>query len=85
MLLHQHASEAELRSNRRDLPRMVRLHATYRDESVAALRERLRDEVLQLPRLVAAVRKAGITVIALGPDLDLAAEVLAEPLEPMHR
>ena len=85
MLLHQHTAEAELRGDRGDLPRVVRLHAADRDERVAALRQRLRDEVLQLPRLVAAVCEAGVAVLALRPDLDLAAEMLAQSLEPVHR
>ena len=85
MLLHQDTTEPELRGDSGDLPRVVRLHAADRDERVAALRERVSDQVLQLPRLVAAVREARVAVLALRPDLDLAAEVLAQPLEPMHR
>ena len=40
-------------------------------------RERVRGEVLELAHLVAAVREPGVAVLALGPDLDPAAEVLA--------
>ena len=84
VLLHEHAAEAEACRDGGDLPRVVRLHAADRDEGVAPLRERLRDEVLELAHLVAAVREPRVAVLALRPDLDLAAEVLAEALEPMH-
>ena len=77
--------EAEMRGDGCDLARVVRLDAADRDERVAALRERVGGEVLELARLVAAVREAGVAVVALGPDLDLAAEVLAQPVEAMHR
>ena len=77
VLLHEHAGEAEVRRDRRDLARVVRLDAADRDERVAALRERVGSEVLELAHLVAAVGEAGVAVLALGPDLDLAAEVLA--------
>jgi hypothetical protein len=39
---------------------VVRLHAADRDECVAALRESVGDEVLELPQLVAAEREAGV-------------------------
>ena len=74
-----------MRGDRRDLARVVRLHAADRDERVAALRERVGREVLELARLVAAVREAAVAVLALRPDLDASAEVLAQPLEPVHR
>jgi hypothetical protein len=64
---------------------VVRLHAADRDERVAPLRERVRGEVLELAHLVAAVREARVTVLALRPDVDAAAEVLAQALEPMDR
>src|SRR5207244_12209788 len=67
VLLHQDTAEAELRGDRSDLPRVVRLHTADRDERVAALRERVGDEVLQLARLVAAVREARVAALALGP------------------
>ena len=83
VLLHEHAAEAEPCRDGRDLPRVVRLHAADRDERVAALRERVRGEVLELAHLVAAVREARVAVLALRPDVDRAAEVLAQPLEPV--
>ena len=85
VLLHEHAGKAEVRCDRRDLARVVGLHAADRDEGVAALRERVGGEVLELAHLVAAVGEAGVAVLALGPDLDLAAEVLGEALEPVDR
>ena len=73
------------RRDGRDLARVVRLDAADRDERVAALRERVGGEVLELAHLVAAVGEPGVAVLALGPDLDPAAEVLAQPLEPVDR
>jgi hypothetical protein len=62
---------------------VVRLHTADRDERVAPLREGVRSEVLELAHLVAAVRKTRVAVLALRPDVDVAAEVLTEPLETM--
>src|SRR5207302_6947307 len=67
-----------------DLTRVVRLHAAYRHERVAALRERFGGEVLELARLVAAVRESGVAVVPFRPDLDAAAELLTQPFETMH-
>ena len=53
---------------------MVRLDAADRHEGVASLRERVGDEVLEFADLVATERDAGVAVLALGPDLDIAAE-----------
>ena len=85
VLLHEDAGEAEVRCHRRDLPRVVGLDAADRDEGVAPLREGVGGEVLELAHLVAAVGEAGVAVLALGPDLDLAAEVLGEAVEPVDR
>src|SRR5713101_459078 len=85
LLLHEHALQPELRRDRRDLARVVRLHAADRDERVATLGERVRDEVLELAHLVAAVGQPCIAILALRPDLDAAAQMLAQPLEPVHR
>ena len=63
-------AEAEVARDRRDLSRVVGLDAADRDERVAALRERLGGEVLELAHLVAAVGEARVAVLALGPDLD---------------
>ena len=71
--------------DRGDLARVVRLDAADRDERVAALGERVGGEVLELAHLVAAVGEARVAVLALGPDLDLAAEVLGEALEAVDR
>ena len=85
VLLHEDALQAEVRSDGGDLARVIRLHAADRHERVAALRERVGGEELELPRLVAAVREAGVAVVALRPHVHLAAEVLAQPGEAMHR
>ena len=83
MLLHQHAAEAEACSHGGDLTGVVRLDTADRDQRVAALGQGVRREVLELPGLVAAVGKAGVAVLALGPQGDPTAEVLRQPLEPM--
>ena len=82
-LLDEHALHARARRHRRDLARVVGLHAADRHERVAALRESIRDEVFELARLVAAVGDAGVAVLALGPDCR-AAEIGCEPLQRMH-
>ena len=84
MLLDEHGREPEARGDRGDLACVVRLDAADRHERVAALRERLRRQVLELARLVASVGEAGVAVVALRPDLDAAAEVLGEALESVH-
>ena len=68
-----------------DLAGVVRLDAPDRDERVAALCESLRGEVLELPRLVAAVGEAGIAVLPLGPDLDPPAELRGEAVKAVDR
>ena len=85
VLLDEHAAEPEVRGDRGDLAGVVRLDAADRDERVAALGERVGGEVLELAHLVAAEREPGVAVLALGPDLDRAAEVLGQPLEPVDR
>ena len=85
MLLDEYAGEAEVGCHGRDLPRVVGLDAADRDEGVAPLRERVRGEILELAHLVAAVGEAGVAVLALGPDLDLATEMLGEALELVDR
>ena len=77
VLLHEHAAQPEACGDGGDLARVVRLHAADRHERVAALGERVGGEVLELAHLVAAVREPGVAVLALGPDLDAAAEMLA--------
>ncbi len=58
------------------------LHATDRDEGVAALGERVGDEVLQLA-LVPAVGDTGVAVLPLGPQGGTT-EVLRQALQRMH-
>jgi hypothetical protein len=83
-LLHKHAAEPRARGGRGHLPRVVRLHAPDRDERVAALGERVGHQVLELARLVAAIREAAVAVVALGPEAR-AAEVGGQPVERMDR
>ena len=54
-------------------------------QRVASLREGIGYEVLELAHLVATVGEAAIDVLALRPDLDLAAEMFREALEAVHR
>jgi hypothetical protein len=83
VLLHEHALQTEPSRHGRHLPRVIRLDATDRHERVAALRERVGRQVLELANLVPAVRKAGVAVLALGPDVHAPAQVLAQPFEPV--
>ena len=70
--------------HRRDLARVVGLDAADGHERVAALGERVREEVLELADLVAAEGEAAVAVLALGPDRR-AAEVLRQAVEPLDR
>src|SRR5699024_4206845 len=83
-LLHQTRLEAELGSDRGDLPRVVRLHAADRDQMRGALSERVGNQVLELAGLVATEGEPGVAVLTLGPDAGTA-EVLGEPVERMDR
>ena len=83
-LLHEHAAEPEARRHRRHLPRVVRLDAADRDERVAALRERVRHQVLELARLVASVGQAAVAVVALRPQAR-AAQMRRQTVQRMHR
>ena len=75
MLLHGDCLQPEVGGDAGDGAGVVRLHTTDRHERVAALGERVGDEVLELAHLVAAEGDARVAVLALRPDLDLAAEV----------
>jgi len=85
VFLHKHAFEAESGRDSSYLPGVVRLNTANRDKRVAILGERLGGEVLELAHLVASVRQSRVAVLPLRPDLDLATEVRAQPLEPVHR
>src|SRR5262245_51656145 len=84
-LLHQPALHAELGGDGRDLAGVVGLHATDGDQRVAVLRDRFRHQVFELAHLVAAEGEAGVAVLALGPDLDAPAEMVAEALQFLDR
>ena len=84
-LLHQAALHADFRRDRGDLARMVRLHAADRDQRVGVRGDRVGDDVFELAQLVAAERKAGIAVLALGVKLDWAAEMRAQVAEFLDR
>src|SRR5439155_12217368 len=54
------------------------------DQRVAALRERIGDQVLELARLVAAKSKSRVAVVALGPQRGTP-ELRAQPFEAVDR
>ena len=86
-LLHEHAPQTGGGGDRGDLAGVVALHAADRDERVAALRERVGDEVLELARLVAAVGDPGVAVLALRPYVGTASpirKVRGQALEAVH-
>ena len=72
-LLYEMALHADLGHHRSDHPGVVGLHAADGHRRVGVGCERVRDDVFELPQLVAAERQPGIAVLALGVDLDLAA------------
>ena len=73
-LLHGDGLQAEVGCHTCDLAGVVRLHAADGNERVAALCQCLGDEVLELAGLVAAEGDSRVAILALGPDLDLAAQ-----------
>ena len=85
VLLHRDDLEAEVARDTGDRARVVGLDAADRDQRVAALGDRLGHEVLELAHLVAAERDAAVAVLALGPDLDAAAERRRQPRQRMDR
>ena len=77
-LLDEPAFHAELGGDGGDLAGVVGLDAADRDQRVAALGDRLGHEIFELAHLVAAEGEAAVAVVALGEDLDLAAETGGE-------
>ena len=73
--LHQPAFHADLGRDRGDHAGMVRLHAADRDQRVGVGGDRVGDDVFELAQLVAAEGQPRIAVLALGVELDLAAEM----------
>ena len=66
-LLHQHGLEAELGRDGGDLPGVVGLDTADGHQGVRALGERIRDEVLELAGLVAAVGQPGVARPRVSP------------------
>ena len=73
-LLHHPAFHPDLGRDRGDLTGVVGLHAADRHQRVGIRRDRVGHDVFELAQLVAADRQAGIAIVALRLDLDLAAE-----------
>jgi hypothetical protein len=84
-LLHEAAFHADLRRDRRHLAGVVRLHAADRDQRVGAGGDRVGHDVLELAQLVAAESEAGIAVLAFRIELDRAAEMRGQTVEPLDR
>ena len=82
-LLHEAAAQPEHGGDGGHLTGVVRLDVADRDQRVAALRQRVGREPLQLAHLVAAEGEARGDVVALCPDLD--AEFLGEPMQRVDR
>ena len=75
--LHQTALHADLGRNGRNHAGVVGLHAADRDQRIGVGGDRIGNDVFELAQLVAAEGEAGIAVLALGVELDLAAEMRA--------
>ena len=81
---HELAAEAESRRRRSGLPRVVRLYAADGHDGVVAARPRLAEQVLELSHLVAAEGDPGVTVLALGPDLNRSTQCRTQPRQRMN-
>ncbi len=79
--LHQAALHADLGRDGGDHPGVVGLHAANRDQRVGVGGDCVRDDVFELAQLVATIGEAGIAVLALGIDIDIAAKMLRQPLQ----
>ncbi len=64
---------------------MVRLDATDRDQRVGAGRDRVGYDVFQLAQLVPAEGETGVSVLALGVELDISAERLGQARQVLDR
>jgi hypothetical protein len=60
---------------------VVRLHPADRDQRIGVGGDRIGNDVFELAQLVAAESQSRIAVLALGVELDLAAQMCAEPLQ----
>ena len=60
---------------------VVRLHAPDRDQRIGIGGDRIGNDVFELAQLVAAKSQSRIAVLALGVELDLAAQMCAEALQ----
>ena len=81
---HEVDVETGLRAGRRREPAVVRPAPPGRDERVGALCQRRADEEFEVAQLVATERQRE-QVLALDPDVDLAAQRGRKPGEPLQR
>src|SRR5262249_17343076 len=75
ILLNETAFEPELGGDGRHLARVVGLDTADRDQRVAVLLQRLRDQVFELSDLVAAERQSAVAILAFCIDLNLPAKM----------
>ena len=71
--------------NRRYLACLIRLNSADRDQRIAASGQRIRNEVLQFARLIAAECEPAVAILALGEQLNLAAQMGAQSRERLDR
>ena len=64
---------------------MVRLHAANRHQRIGVRLDRIGDDVFELAQLVATHGQSGIAIIALGVDLDFAADRVGQPWQVLDR
>ena len=79
--LHQPALHADLGRDGGHHAGVIGLHAADRNQRIGIRSDRVGNDVFELAQLVAAEREPRIAVLALGVELDLAAEMAREPLQ----
>src|SRR5277367_2020228 len=80
-LLYEAALHSDFCRDRGDHARVVGLDAADRDQRVGVGGDGVRNDVLELAQLVAAVGQARVAVLAFGVELDAAAEMRGQALE----
>ena len=79
--LHESAAHSELRRDGCDLAGVVGLHAANRDQRIGTGRDRIRDNVLELAKFVAAKGESRVAVLAFRPERRAAVQIVAEALQ----
>src|ERR1700680_4091398 len=73
--------QADLRCDGRHHARVIGLDTTDRDQGVGVGGNRIRDDIFELPQLVASESQPRIAVLALGIKLNFAPEMCGKPRE----